>query len=39
MKITNCVKPPPRYSSIDLDVSENSGKTPKMDGEKNGKPY
>ena len=38
MKITNCVKLPSRYTSIDLDVSENRG-FPKMDGENNGKPY
>ena len=27
------------FLGVDVDVSKNRGKTPKMDGENNGKPY
>ena len=33
------IEKPSATAKLDMDVSKNRGKTPKMDGEKNGKPY
>ncbi len=33
------LKPPRQFLKVQTGVSKNRGKTPKMDGENNGKPY